>query len=871
MDVDADHLGAAASQAGQLTADLALPPSAMPDLSSGDAVGVAAAPHHAIAVAEPASQANETSKIGQSRPLDLAISGAGDDQGQNHSASDGARSLANTAAATVDGNVISVAAPQAGERETILVQAGEKYALPDGAFDPQTASYVPDGQDLVVMLADGGVLVLVGFFAPAPAGEAAPALSVLSGSYVAADTLMASAERLANVEPAAGQEASPQNGTADDGGGIYTFYGPEGIGPSADATGPLAPTALSYGFREVQLQGALTDDAAGAAPISPPPPSPPAPPLPPEPPTPPPPEPLPPEPPAPPLPPPPPPVTENQAPSLSVEPILFGRIAELSDGFKLASGQLLEEFREGQPYDIDRFFGIDPNNLRLDVDRQVEVVFQSKSARFQNSLGVYHIQDNGQFSDVEIAFPRVYTGKTSPSLVAGESTYDLGKVPAGTQLGFFLIQQGYTLDRQLLESGRLEFRSPSTGAPAKIGDGQPPVLVHVAVDGREEIVQGLIFHSADPDPSTSGNPLNPDGRAHVASGLTGSDGVLVFGFEDKVPSDPRADFDYNDNLFQLRFGSSYRDQAAGTNVGANALITDADGTEASAATVRLVAGQRAGDRLGILDSADGNKDGVIDGTTVSYAVDGSNQIRFSGLDSHDHYNTALNAIRYVNDSGSIAPGTREVAFTVADEKGLLSDPAILKVQLENALIRGGEGREVVNGTEQNDLISGRGGDDDLVGGAGDDLIDGGEGNDLLSGGTGNDLLNGGLGQDSLYGGAGADLFRMGSITERVDTIHDFNVDQGDKLLLADLLQGTGFNAAQADKWLQFQTGDLDGNGGDNDVTLSVDLDGAGAAYQPTSIFVMLNPVGLLDQIMSGALDVDKLVVSRKIDPSGAGN
>ena len=790
-----------------------------------------------------------------------------------------ARSIANTAAASVDGQVIVVDAPAPGERETILVQAGERFALPDGAFDPQTATYVPDGQDLVVTLADGGVLVLVDFFAPVGSGEAAPALSVLSGPYVAADTLIASAERLANVEPAAGQEPSPQAGTADAGGGIYTFYGPEGIGPGADATGPLGPTALNFGFREVLLQGAQPASQNAASPVSPPPPplSPP-PVLPPPPPEPPPPSPPPPSPPPPPEPPPP--TTENQAPTLSVQPLILGKIAELSDGFKLATGQLLDGFREGQAYDVDRFFGIDPDNLKLDVDREVTIVFRSELAQFQNTLGVYHVGVSGQFSDIEIVFPRVNSTEFDPSqpklldgkgpLTAGDSTFSLGMVAAGTQLGFFLIQKGFTLDADLFDGGRFELRNPETGQPAKINDGQEPVLVHIADDGTQEIVQGLVFHSADADPTTAENALNPAGKPYVVSGLAGDDGDLVFSFEDQTPQNRGADFDYNDNTFQIHFGSTYREQVSGTNVGANVAIADSDGTETGAATVRLINGQQPGDRLGLLDSADANGDGVIDGTSISYATDGSNQIRFSGLDTHEHYNTALDAIRYVNSSGSIAAGTREIAFTVTDEGGLMSDPAVLKVQLANTLLRGTEDRDVINGTGQDDLISGRGGNDDLVGGAGNDLIDGGEGNDLLSGGTGDDLLNGGAGQDTLYGGAGADLFRMGSVSERTDTIQDFNADEGDKLLLADLLQGSGFNAAQGDQWLKFQTADLDGTGGRNDVRVSIDLDAGGTAYRPTAIFQMLNPVGIVEQIDAGSLDIDKLVITRKTDSSGAG-
>jgi hypothetical protein len=33
---------------------------------------------------------------------------------------------------------------------------------------------------------------------------------------------------------------------------------------------------------------------------------------------------------------------------------------------------------------------------------------------------------------------------------------------------------------------------------------------------------------------------------------------------------------------------------------------------------------------------------------------------------------------------------------------------------------------------------------------------------------------------------------------------------------------------------------------------------------------MLNPVGIVEQIEGGTLDIDKIVVARRVDPSGAG-
>lgn len=75
--------------------------------------------------------------------------------------------------------------------------------------------------------------------------------------------------------------------------------------------------------------------------------------------------------------------------------------------------------------------------------------------------------------------------------------------------------------------------------------------------------------------------------------------------------------------------------------------------------------------------------------------------------------------------------------------------------------------------------------DHVYGGAGNDLLVTGGGNDELNGGTGNDVLIGGFGKDNLIGGAGADKFVFNASTSAADadTITDFNVAEGDQILL----------------------------------------------------------------------------------------
>jgi hypothetical protein len=90
-------------------------------------------------------------------------------------------------------------------------------------------------------------------------------------------------------------------------------------------------------------------------------------------------------------------------------------------------------------------------------------------------------------------------------------------------------------------------------------------------------------------------------------------------------------------------------------------------------------------------------------------------------------------------------------------------------ELGNDTLKGGNGDDKISGEGGNDLIEGGKGDDKLLGGKGDDGILGGEGNDVLNGGEGVDIMAGGLGNDTF-------------ICDQFDTIIDFNLTEGDKIV-----------------------------------------------------------------------------------------
>lgn len=70
---------------------------------------------------------------------------------------------------------------------------------------------------------------------------------------------------------------------------------------------------------------------------------------------------------------------------------------------------------------------------------------------------------------------------------------------------------------------------------------------------------------------------------------------------------------------------------------------------------------------------------------------------------------------------------------------------------------------------------------------GDDYLSGGAGDDVIYGEAGSDTLVGGEGADTLYGGSDADIFVFNVLDGQVDQVMDFDIEEGDKILIEEIL------------------------------------------------------------------------------------
>jgi len=232
--------------------------------------------------------------------------------------------------------------------------------------------------------------------------------------------------------------------------------------------------------------------------------------------------------------------------------------------------------------------------------------------------------------------------------------------------------------------------------------------------------------------------------------------------------------------------------------------------------------------------------GSLADTSITLSPDSTGtKLVFEGVAPIDTYLEVLRTIRLDAD----VEGLRELTFRIEDERGALSDPVRIRVDLSTQFAEfGGDGDDILIGqSEVNDAIAGRDGNDTLFGLSGDDILDGGRGNDILVGGLGNDILIGGPGADELFGdnedgtGSGADTFLYFSLADRGDRIMDFSVAEGDALDFSELLSGA--TPDTLDDFVSF-TPDS-GN-----IEVSVDVDGPGSDFAPIAFLTLIDPTGL---------------------------
>ncbi len=713
----------------------------------------------------------------------------------------------------VDEEMLDVAPVPEGQRQVIAVSPGTTVVLDDPAFDPSRAVYAVDGLDLVVTQSNGGVLVLVGFFAPS---AAPPELSVLGAPATAAPVLLQQAEAApaledqSGVEPAAGPVTGPQGG----GGANFTPYDQGSIGEGLNPLGPLGPTSLTYSAPTPEVTSLLVgeeDDNGGNGP--------------------------------------PPPVPS--APEVTLQSTVSATVGQESGpGYNPVTTPILPVRGADQRIPDAEVNNVDQRNLTLDMDRPVYVRFVDENSISIDSLFVHEIAADGTITNVRL----VFDGVNKPGDPLGElketplgTEFPLGVYGTDTELGFVLVNDGLRLnDFPSLEGGHYEFRDPYTGELSTIYDfhkpNEPwrqPRLFHVADDGTETRILGDRMFSADASQETpNSNRLNQSLKGQYVSGWSGEYGELQLGVEDDWR--PTSDRDFADLIFGVRFGSPLSNVLVlkAFENGVDAVITDADSTDMASATIALTG--FAGDSL-VLDPA------VAAGTGITVTQVGDSLIQLEGTAPIATYQQVINAASIAIDLENPQFGDREIEVSVTDPDGL-TGTGTTTIEVENNLLtgpNGGDGDDIIVGTAPgdgrsgDDVISGRGGDDDIKGNGGNDFIDGGDGNDRIDvSQPGMNTVIGGAQPDQIILGPGADTVRITGLADGADTISFFDASEGDRLDLRELFRDSDVTADNIAEHVR-TSAITDG------VKVQVDLDGSGSDARFVDIAYLQDPTGVV--------------------------
>ena len=200
-------------------------------------------------------------------------------------------------------------------------------------------------------------------------------------------------------------------------------------------------------------------------------------------------------------------------------------VLDMGDSIKFQYMNYLPDLNNGDAVDPSQVNGVANTDFLTGVDgRNFEVTLEDLGvADYENVVGSYQIAPDGSISNIRILFENTNTDVGDTEVLSG--------VPAGHQVGFFVIQDGADWLDTLADLDSFTFVELD-GDP---GNADAGAALFLAVDGT---LQGdvTVLHSYDPT-------LNADGMEHVLTGINPGEQTITLGFEDMTGG---GDYDFED-------------------------------------------------------------------------------------------------------------------------------------------------------------------------------------------------------------------------------------------------------------------------------------------------------------------------------------
>lgn len=345
----------------------------------------------------------------------------------------------------------------------------------------------------------------------------------------------------------------------------------------------------------------------------------------------------------------------------------------------------------------------------------VKVHFFNEGAGFKNSFGYYLVDENGNIGQPRIIWNNASANGSGGLLIKGDdgdsnytdgSTFDIGTLPAGSHLAFFLLPDAFsesgTVSGQINmadialnadgtpANGHFEFRD-GTGGSANVANDFAPSLWYVPNSGTPSLVKTnypfdypggqkgfAAWHTAAGEANAS--DLNQDvgllPNGHVIQALTNDNkGLILMGFEDLYGNKASngSDEDYNDILFFVEVGpANVQSNAAVIDV----TVTDPDVGDFISQAVVTLTGQ-PGDKI-LLPTAVGftyvlsNNDTILTITGVNKTPADFSNLLDTSVSSDNVGGAGIELLLAKGLNGDYIGGQRTLDYVVTDNHGAVS-------------------------------------------------------------------------------------------------------------------------------------------------------------------------------------------------------
>ncbi|WP_133139781.1 beta strand repeat-containing protein [Legionella genomosp. 1] len=335
-------------------------------------------------------------------------------------------------------------------------------------------------------------------------------------------------------------------------------------------------------------------------------------------------------------------------------------------------------------------YGVDLSNTIINTPVQVTVNFITEGSGYNNLVGYYIFDSNGQIISDKVGFMWLATdtpdGSSLPNVrfgIAQSASYTITEgIQPGQGIGFFVIANGSNLafNANLIQGNYSSLAALNNDVT--IENGQ------VKINGT--LVSGDVFFSHDKSLNADASVSND---AHAIGGISFNNtgnmadyaGLLLIGFEDLFGT---GDSDYNDLVFSVNIGTNINQLTTTSASGINTL-TDIDSSGITSVEIST-SGFLAGDLL----QFNGTLPGITIGTnsiTINYQnqnyqiditqINDGNpyHLLFSGHSGAvpvDVFELLLQAITFVPVASESSAGTRSIHFAVTDDGGAIGHSQI---------------------------------------------------------------------------------------------------------------------------------------------------------------------------------------------------